>query len=265
MADHFNKYPLKHFAANIAQCMDLPLPEHYAPPINWVTSILKERLGGTADRVVLYHADAVGLYMWQKYTDLFAPVYKHSSLTLPYVSTTPSVTPVAQASMYAGVDPEEHGIQSYVRPKLECSTLLDELIKAGKRPAIIAMKDSTFVHIFKEREMDYYEVGSATEIQEKALELISEDKYDVISIHTFAYDDAAHAFGPESKEAINALALEAEGYERIAQLLEQTKDGHRTLLTYSPDHGQHLTMSGRGTHGSSLIEDMNVMHFFHTV
>lgn len=265
MANHFNKYPLKHFAANIAQCMELPLPEHYAPPIDWVCRILKERLGGPADRVVLYHADAVGLYMWQKYTELFAPVYQHSNLTLPYISTVPSVTPVAHASMYAGVDPEVHGIQSYTRPKLECSTLYDELLKQGKRVAILAMKDSTFVHIFKERDLDYFEVSNSTEIQDKALELIALDKYDVISIHTFGYDDAAHAFGPESKQAINALATEAEGYKRIATLLEQTNEGHRTLLVYAPDHGQHLTEGGRGNHGSKEIEDMNIIHFFQTI
>lgn len=264
MAEHFNKYPLKHFAANIAACMDLTLPDHYAPSIPWVCDILKARLGGTADRVVLYHADAVGLYIWQKYTELFAPVYAASHLTLPMVSTVPSVTPVAHASMYAGVDPEQHGIQSYTRPKLACSTLFDVLIEAGKKVAILAMTDSTFTHIFAGRELDYFELATPVELQEKALELISCGRYDVISIHTFGYDDAAHAFGPESKQALNAISIEAEGYARIAALLEQTAQGHRTLLTYSPDHGQHLTPGGRGTHGSKEIEDMNVLHFFST-
>ena len=83
MADHYNFYPLKHFAATVAECMDLPLPGTYAPPIAWASAILKERLGGTADRAVLYHADAVGQYLWQKYTPLFAPVYRYTSLAIP--------------------------------------------------------------------------------------------------------------------------------------------------------------------------------------
>ena len=96
------------------------------------------------------------------------------------------------------------------------------------------------------------------------MELIAEDNYDLISIHTFDYDSASHAHGPESKEALNALNIEAEVFANIALALEQFKDKHNILLSYSPDHGQHLTDSGRGSHGSKLIEDMNVLHFFGT-
>lgn len=264
MADHYNLYSLKHFAGIVADCMNLPLPESYAPAIGWVSDILKNRLGGTADRVVLYHADAVGLYIWQKYTDLLAPVYKHSSLSLPMLSTVESVTPVAHATMYTGLDPEGHGIQTYVRPQLTCDTLFDQLLTAGKKVAIVAQDDSTFLHIFAGRNLDYFEAPNGLAVQEKALELIAEDKYDVISIHTFDYDNAAHAFGPESKQALNAVSLEAEGFDRIAEAL-QKNPGHRTLLTYSPDHGQHPVAGGRGAHGSKQIEDMNVLHFFATL
>jgi len=261
MADYYNKYELKHFAGTVAQCMDFPLPESYAEGISWVSDIMKQRLGGAADRAFLYHADAVGLYIWQKYTNLFAPVYQHTSLALPYVSTVESVTPVAHASMYTGLDPAGHGIMTYTRPQLTVSTLYDELIRAGKKPAIIAMTDSTFVHIFKGREMPVFEVKSAVEAQEKALELIDRDQYDLISLHTFDYDNAAHAYGPESKEALNAISLEAEGFDRIARAIREKWTQHRTLLTYSPDHGQHLTAGGTGAHGSKMIEDMNVVHF----
>ena len=264
MADHYNLYSLKHFAGIVADCMDLPLPETYAPAIGWVSDILKTRLSGTADRAVLYHADAVGLYMWQKYTDLLAPVYKHSSLSLPMLSTVESVTPVAHATMYTGLDPEGHGIQTYVRPQLTCDTLFDQLLAAGKKVAIVAQDDSTFLHIFAGRNLDYFEAPNGLAVQEKALELIAEDKYDVISIHTFDYDNAAHAFGPESKQALNAVSLEAEGFDRIAEALKKNP-GHRTLLTYSPDHGQHPVAGGRGAHGSKQIEDMNVLHFFATL
>ena len=51
-------------------------------------------------------------------------------------------------------------------------------------------------------------------------------------------------------------------------------------MTYSPDHGQHsansadaedvkvdtIDLSGfAGLHGSKMIEDMNIMHFFGTI
>lgn len=265
MAEYYNLYPLKHFASIVAECMEIELPEEYAKTIPWVSNILKDRLGGKAEKAVLYHADAVGQYIWQKYTNLFAPVYRYSSLSIPFVSTVQSVTPVAHASMYTGLDPKDHGIETYVRPKLECSTLFDVLLEKDKKVAIIAQTDSTFLHIFAGRELDYFECRNNIEIREKALELINKDEYDVISIHTFDYDNAAHAYGPESKEGLNAISIEAETYALIAKELEKFKGKHRTLLTYSPDHGQHLTEGGRGSHGSKLTEDMNILHFFETI
>ena len=265
MADHYNLFPLKQFAGIVADCMDIALPETYAPGIDWLSDILKDRLGGTADRAVLYHADAVGQHIWQKYTDLFAPVYANTSMAVPFLSTVMSVTPVAHASMYTGLDPEGHGIQTYVRPQLTCDTLFDVLIRLGKKPAIVAQKDSTFLHIFAGRDMDYFECANAVEVQEKSLELIASDKYDVISIHTFDYDDAAHAYGPESREALNAVSLEADGFGRLADALKQYRGVHRTLMTYSPDHGQHPIPGNHGQHGTKMIEDMNIVHFFGTI
>ena len=265
MSDHYNTFSLKHFAGLVADCMSISLPKSYAPGIPWVSNILRERLGGTADRAILYHADAVGQYIWQQYTDLFAPVYQHTSLALPFTSTVESVTPVAHATMYTGLEPSEHGIQTYTRPQLTCSTLFDVLLEQGKRVAIVAQADSTFLHIFAGRELDYFECPNAITVQEKSLELIAGDQYDVISIHTFDYDNAAHAFGPESKEALNAVSLEAEGFHRLAGAMMKYRGLHKTLMTYSPDHGQHLTAGGRGAHGSKMIEDMNILHFFGTI
>jgi len=262
MSDRYNQYHLKHFAGIVASVMGISLPQEFAPSIEWVSNLLTARLGGKAEKAVLYHADAVGQYIWQQYTQLLAPVYAHTSMAVPFLSTVESVTPVAHASMYTGLEPEQHGIQTYVRPKLECTTLFDVLIENGRKTAIIAQTDSTFLHIFEGRKLDYFELPNAVSIQEKALELIAQDKYDVISIHTFEYDNAAHKYGPESKEALNAVSIEAEGFAAIAQAAQQT--GHKTLLTYSPDHGQHKTEGGTGSHGSKLTEDMNILHFFGT-
>ncbi|MBO7359288.1 MAG: alkaline phosphatase family protein [Clostridia bacterium] len=265
MAEHFNCFPLKHFAGIVADCMDVKLPESFAPGIPWVSDILKGRLGGKADRAVLYHADAVGQYIWQQYTDLLAPVYMHTSMAVPFISTVMSVTPVAHASMYTGLDPEGHGIRTYVRPRLDCVTLYDVLIAQGKRVAIVAQRDSTFLHIFAGRDMDYFECAHAVEVQQRSLELIESDRYDVISIHTFDYDNAAHAYGPESKEGLNAIALEAEGFRKLAEALEKYKGKHRILMSYSPDHGQHPIPGNRGAHGDTCNEDMNILHFFGTI
>ena len=264
MAEYYNTFKLSSFAGIVADCMGIELPAEYAPSVKWASEILKNRLGGNADRVILYHADAVGQYIWQKYTNLFAPVYRNTTMSLPFVSTVMSVTPVAHASMYTGLEPEQHGIQTYTRPKLECSTLYDVLLEKGLTPAIVAQRDSTFLHIFEGRDMDYFEEPNAVFIQKRVLELLPEDKYDVLSIHTFDYDDAAHHYGPESREGLNAIALEAMGFEAIANYVKQNWAGkHRTLLIYAPDHGQHQTEAG-GMHGSLMSEDMNILHFYGT-
>ena len=79
-----------------------------------------------------------------------------------------------------------------------------------------------------------------------------------------AYDTAAHQYGPEAKESLNILAREAEIFQHIAEAMEKYKGTHRTLLAYAPDHGQHPLMDGGGQHGSKMIEDMNIVHFFGT-
>ena len=262
MAEYLNDFHLTGFSGIVADVMGIELPSQFAPGIEWVSDKLKTEIGGNAEKAVLYHADAVGMYIWQKYTRMFAPVYKHTSMAIPFRSTVESVTPVAHASMYTGLEPKDHGIMTYVRPKLECTTLYDVMLEKGMKVAILAQTDSTFLHIFAGRELDYYEEPNAIAIQEKAAELIQGDKYDVISIHTFDYDNAAHAYGPEPKEALNAIAIEAQGFDDISKLVE--KSGHKTLLTYSPDHGQHLLPGGGGAHGSKMSEDMNVLHFFGT-
>lgn len=262
MADLFNTYELTRFAGLISCVMGIPLPDSYAPGIDWAADILIERLGGKADRAVIYHADAVGMYIWQKYTHLFAPVYAHTSLTIPFISTVESVTPVAHASMYTGLSPDGHGIRTYTRPKLTCDTLYDRLIAEGKRPAILATKDSTFHHIFTGRNMDYFEADNAVDAGERAIALIEADKYDFLSIHTFDYDTAAHHFAPESKQALNAISLEAEIFANIARAMKANMANHRALIAYSPDHGQHLTPGGTGSHGTKLMEDMNIVHMF---
>jgi len=265
MADHFNKYHLKHFAGIIADCMEIPLPGEYAPGVKWVSKILKDRLGGKAERAILYHADAVGMHMWQKYTDLFAPVHKHTSLALPFCSTLEPVTPVAHASMYTGLMPEEHGIKTYVRPRLLCSTLYDEMIKAGLRPVIVAQEDSSFLHLFSGRDIKSYECVTSFDTVSTALKVIEEDDYDLLSIHVFDYDTAAHNCGPEAKESKNAIAFEAEGFDKIVTAAKKYGHGRNALISYSPDHGQHLVKPGKGDHLFEIPEDMNIVHFFGTI
>ena len=131
--------------------------------------------------------------------------------------------------------------------------------------AIVCQEDSSFSRIFAGRNMDYFIADTAQDIQEKALELIASDNYDLISIHSYDYDTASHANSPESPAALEQLAIEVNGFDRICKALKAFEGKHRILFSYSPDHGQHLVPGGSGDHGLLMAEDINVLHFLGTL
>lgn len=272
MSDTYHSIPLTRVARTLANLLDVPAPKGAADGLGFVERRLGATLGGKAERAVLYHADAIGMYLIQKYTDLFLPVLEQTMIGVPMISTVASLTPVAHASMYTGLTPEEHGIRVYERPQLACETLFDTLLAAGRRPAIIAMPDSTFLHIFAGRDMPYYEVRDNAAALKKAEELMKNGDCDVLSIHTFEYDDAAHDFGPESERALEAARREVNGFTAVNNLLQAHWCGESVLTAYLPDHGQHAVEAWepnphhyKGDHGSFRTEDMNVMQFYGAV
>ena len=269
MPDIYNTLPIKGVARTVAEVLGVPAPEGAARGLDFVVRALQAQLGGPADRAVLYHADAVGMHLIQRYTERFIPVLERASVCVPMVSTVMSLTPVAHASMYTGLDPEAHGIRVYERPRLSCETLFDTLLAAGRRPGVIAMTDSTFLHIFAQRDMPYYEVKNNGEALAKAEELMAEGRCDVLSIHTFEYDDAAHAQGPTSPGALEAAEREAQGFAKVHGLISRYWGNTGAVLAYLPDHGQHWVEPWepnphhyKGDHGSFLGEDMNVLHYY---
>lgn len=269
MADTYHSIAIKRVCRTVADALGAPAPQEAAAGVEFVENVLKRELGGTAQRAVLYHADAIGVYLIQKYTEQFAPVFENTCVSVPMISTVASVTPVSHASMYTGLDPEKHGIRVYEKPKLTCATLYDTLLAAGRHPAIIAMPDSSFLHIFAGRDMPYYEVKNNVEALEMAEKLMQEGECDVISIHTFEYDDYAHEDGPESVPALDAAFREAQGFGKIADMVRRHWSAYDTLLGYMPDHGQHLVEPWepnpdhyKGDHGSFRTEDMNVLQFY---
>lgn len=267
MDDVLHTIPFTHLAATLARVLGVPAPAGAAPSLDYLDVSLARLAGRPFDRVVMYHSDAIPMYVFQRYTHLFTPIFPHVQVAVPFRSTDESsCTPVAHATMYTGLTPPQHGITTYVRPQLACETLYDTLIAAGRKPAIVAMPDSTFLNIFTGRDMDYFEAPDGEAARDITLRLIAEDRYDLISVHSFEYDSAAHRHGPESPEALEAAAFEAACFARIADALEQQRMRHTILLGYAPDHGQHAVTDDKGNvhgeHGSMLPEDMNVMHFY---
>ena len=100
----------------------------------------------------------------------------------------PSVTPVCFASMYTGALPDVHGIKAYVKPVLKCDTLFDAALRAHLRTAIVSTANDSISVIFLERQMDYYIYPTLEEVNNKAVELLEGDRYDLIVVYNPDYD-----------------------------------------------------------------------------
>lgn len=88
--------------------------------------------------------------------DNFAVITNEASLNLEMLSVYPPVTPVCFASMYSGLSPDKHGIQSYTKPVMKCSTVFDILSSEGKKGAIVSTANDSISMIFQNRNIDYF-------------------------------------------------------------------------------------------------------------
>ena len=228
-----------------------------------VMALAANKLGGKyVDRVVIYNPDAVALWLYQKYTEIFCNAALVSDLAVPMRSVMPSVTPVCFASMYTGVMPAVHGIQKYEKPVLKVETLFDTFVNNGKRAAIVSTAGDSISKIFLERDMDYYIYDSVAQVNEKAFELIEEDQYDLIVIYNGNYDGTMHKCGTESPQALDALRQNVSFYSELVGKIHTSWPTHRVLYGFCPDHGCHEIDAECGSHGLDMAEDMNVIHFY---
>lgn len=257
----YNAYSLTSVAAALTEALGVE-PPRQADAANPALKGLLAAADGPIDRVVMYNPDAVALWLYQKYTDYYLPVQRYASLTLPLRSVMPSVTPVCFGTMYTGALPEVHGIRSYTKPVLRLDTVFDALIRAGKKPAIVSTEGDSISKIFLERPMDYFIYQTTEEVRSKALELIDEDRYDMLVIYDKTYDAAMHRHAPEGEESLRALRGSIAGFEATAQAIQASWGAHRTLIGFAPDHGCHEIDGGLGSHGLDMPEDMNILHFY---
>ncbi len=254
---------IERVAATVCGLLGIPSHDGAAQPIPAVLSAAEVAFGGRcADRVVLYNPDAIAQWIYEAYRADFAPVEDAAALRLPMRSVMPSVTPVCFGTMYSGVLPAVHGIQSYVKPVLTVNTLFDDLLRARKKPAIISTAGDSISKIFLEREMDYFIYQTVEECNRKALELIREDRHDLIVLYNGNYDTMMHRHGPEGVEALKALKENIATYAALHKALDAHRGEHRTALVFAPDHGCHLTADGKGSHGCDDPSDMNIPHFY---
>lgn len=249
--------------AALARAIGVDRPKYASSPSALLCDYLDSQLnGGYVDRIFMYNPDAIGQWIYEKYAQLLSEVKECTDIEVDFATVMPSVTPVCFATMYTGAQPSVHGIQSYVKPVITIDTLFDALIRCGKKPAIVSTSNDSMSKIFLGRDMDYYIFDSIYEVNQKASELILEDKYDVIAVYNGNYDTAMHKYGPESEEALAELADNARSFCMFDALIEKHWGVHNTLIGFSMDHGCHEIDGGCGSHGLDMEEDVNIVHLY---
>ena len=264
----YSKSRITQTAATVAALMGIGAPACAEEANALVVEKAKQALpeGVSAfDRVLMYNPDAVALWLYQKYTDLFAPALMRTDLQIPVESVMPSVTPVCFASMYTGAVPAVHGIRKYTKPVLTTDTLFDAVLRAGKKCAIVAESDCSIAKIFLEREMDYFIYDTIDEVNAKALELIKADEYDLITVYNGNYDSTMHKNAPENELSLAELKRNSDDFAMLVDAVRENWKNHNTFCGYCPDHGCHEIDGGNGSHGLDQDEDMIIIHMFGTV
>jgi hypothetical protein len=215
------------------------------------------------ERVLLYAPDAVGLPLCDAFPEALEAVAREAPTIVRVRSVVPPVTPVCFATMFTGRPPASHGIRTYERPALRCETLFDRLVSAGKRVAIVAVRDSSIDRIFRGRAIDYFSEIYDPEVTTRTLQLLEEDRHDFVLAYHQEYDDTLHRTTPGSPEAVEALRNHVHAFVQLARAAAEFWAPYPRVLGFVPDHGAHVDPhTGKGTHGLDIPEDMDVRHFY---
>lgn len=258
-----NEISLDTICGALTYAMGIPAPEHSAPANAKLVSYVDEALSGRkADRVFMYNPDAIAQWVKEKYPQLMKQMSDNTDIEVPLLSVMPSVTPVCFGTMYTGAQPAVHGIQAYEKPVITIDTIFDALIRAGKKPVILAYGKCSLSKIYLERDMDYYFFPTLDEANAKAAQLILEDKHDFYVLYNGNYDSAMHKAGPESVEALSELRANCRTFAMLSAMIREHWQHHNTLLGFAMDHGCHEIDDDRGSHGLDMEEDLNIVHSY---
>ena len=257
-----NSISMTRLAASVTGALGVEPPAQAEPGIPQVRDLVHDMLGKPADRLMIYNPDCIAMWLYQKYTERFAPVMRSSLLTRPPRTATPAVTPACFRSSVTGAMPAVHGIKTYAKPVIAIDSVFDAFSRAGKRTALVAVENSSMDLIFRNREIDYYSMPYDGEATEKGLELIEGGAYDVVVVYNQEYDDMIHKTEPESKEAMAALEKHIASFQRLTDAVRRCWGGWDSLVLWAPDHGVHVDWNGHGNHREFREEDINVVHFY---
>lgn len=267
-----NQISLDTVCASLAYAMGIEPPKCAATPAAPLTEYIDNTLAGKkVDRVLMYNPDAIGQWVAEKYHHFLKEVTDNTELALPLRSVIPPVTPVCFGTMYTGAQPALHGIQEYVKHVIRIDTLFDALIRAGKRPIIVADPKCSMSHIYLERDMDYIAVSGVANVNAAAAKVILEDKHDFVVVYNGNFDYRMHRSGCETPETLAELRYNALTFAMLSQMVRENWKHHNTLVGFAMDHGCHdvepfvAPKDGQmryATHGSDIPQDMNIVHHY---
>jgi hypothetical protein len=268
MASVIERQPLYTIAGvtpTVCDLMGVPRPAlSAAEPFAPVIERIKAQCGLTrVDKCLIYAPDALGTRFIGKHPDIFAAVFGNAPVTIELRSMLPPKTPVCFASMFTGALPGAHGIRMYDKPVLTCDTMFDALIRAGKRPAIAAVRDSSIDLIFRNRDLAYFSEDYDPQVTARASKLLKSDQHDVIVAYHQEYDDTLHATTIESERSMAAARHHVADFVRLCEAFNDHWKRYDRLIVFAPDHGGHdEQITGHGAHGDDIPEDMLVTNFF---
>ena len=258
-----NKTSLDTLCAALCYTIGIEPTQESHPANETLTKYVDEKFGSEkADRIFMYNPDAIGQWIFEKYPQLFIQATKHTELEIPFSTVMPSVTPVCFGTMYTGAQPSVHGIQKYEKPVIKIDTIFDALIRAGKKPVIVADSKCSIGKIFLERDMDYYIVKGPDQANAKMAELVVKDEYDFYVLYNGNYDSVMHKTGPESIEALSELRANVRTFAMFCEMIKEHWKNHNTLVGFAMDHGCHEIDGDCGAHGLDMPEDLNIVHLY---
>ena len=202
-------------------------------------------------KVLVCYLDGVGYRMFRTAAERgVVPCMSREFSVIPVRTVEPPVTNPAMATMITGELPEVHGVHSRKDKEMLVPTFFSG--RSGEDTAYLEgdtriLKTELLPRLHaaaKGKGCDYWSYWDACEAAKQGVEFIF--------VHFHEIDDAAHTYGPYSRECMEKLS-QTDGY--IGELAG-IFPGEVLLIS---DHGMHKTQDG-GNHGESGppydIEDM---------
>jgi hypothetical protein len=228
--------------------------------VNYASDVLGER---SVERCLIYCPDALGDQVWSRSDEHLAKIAVYAPLEIHVSSVVPPKTPVCFASIFTGAPPSRHGIRKYERPVLTCDTLFDAVLRAKKRVAIVAVRDSSIDLLFRGRPIDYFSEAYDGDATERALQVIAADNHELVVVYHQEYDDLLHKTTPHSDACLQALTRHVRSFEILAQATRKSWSVYNSAIVFAPDHGAHTDpATGKGDHGLDIDEDMSLRHWY---